>query len=79
LPQVEEGKLGVLEVKRKFEFAPIKNADGEEGTIAVDSPASARQLLLAESKHWLAKAGHSFEQSSQFFVSPLSSYEGENL
>ncbi len=25
--QVPKGKFGVLEVDRKFEFAPIKNAD----------------------------------------------------
>ena len=41
LPTVETGKLGVMEVDRNSEFAPIKNADSATG-IAVDSPASAR-------------------------------------
>jgi UDP-N-acetylglucosamine/UDP-N-acetylgalactosamine diphosphorylase len=48
LPTVEPGKLGVMEVDRTLEFAPIKNADSLSG-VAVDSPASARLLLLAES------------------------------
>jgi UDP-N-acetylglucosamine/UDP-N-acetylgalactosamine diphosphorylase len=72
------GKLGVLEVKRKFEFAPIKNADAAEG-IALDSPASAKDLLLAESKYWLMKAGHPFDSKHKLYVSPLLSYEGEGL
>lgn len=72
------GKLGVLEVRRKFEFAPIKNADSKEG-LAVDSPASARELLLAESKYWLMKAGHPFDSKHKLYVSPLLSYEGEGL
>lgn len=43
---VPDGKFGLLEVERKFEFGPIKNADCEP---PVDCPASARALLLAES------------------------------
>ena len=70
--------MGILDVRRKFEFAPIKNADVKEG-IAVDSPASARELLLNESKQWLARAGHPFDQNHRLFVSPLVSYEGEGL
>lgn len=41
MSSVPSGKLGVLEVDRNFEFAPIKNADLPDQT-AVDSPASAR-------------------------------------
>lgn len=45
MPLVEEFKLGVLEVARETEFAPIKNADGD-GHIVVDSPATSRSLML---------------------------------
>jgi hypothetical protein len=67
----------VLEVQRELEFAPIKNADAKEG-IAVDSPASARALLLAESDYWLIKSGHTCT-NGRIFISPLLSYEGEGL
>lgn len=48
LPLVSEGKLGVLEVERATEFAPIKNADGESsgGKVVADSPASSCALML---------------------------------
>ena len=57
LPLVAEGKLGVLEVERATEFAPIKNADAEEGRVAVDSPASSCALMLQEHTNWLLRAG----------------------
>ncbi len=41
LPCVESGRLGVMEVCRETEFAPIKNADGPAGQpIVSDSPSS---------------------------------------
>ena len=45
MPLVEELKLGVLEVQRETEFAPIKNADSE-AQIVVDSPTTSRSLML---------------------------------
>ena len=57
LPLVAEGKLGVLEVERATEFAPIKNADAEEGRVAVDSPASSCALMLQEHTNWLLRTG----------------------
>ena len=47
LPRVEAGKLRVLTVERASEFAPVKNADG------ADSPAMAREMILAEHSKWL--------------------------
>ena len=41
----------ILETLREQEFAPIKNADG------VDSPETARQLMLARAADWLESAG----------------------
>ena len=42
LPRVEARKLGVLTVERASEFAPVKNADGADGTLVPDSPAMTR-------------------------------------
>ena len=41
LPHVEPGKLGVLTVDRDTEFAPVKNADGENQVLP-DTPAYCR-------------------------------------
>jgi UDP-N-acetylglucosamine/UDP-N-acetylgalactosamine diphosphorylase len=41
----------VVETSREREYAPVKNADGP------DSPATARQALMARYRHWLAAAG----------------------
>lgn len=49
MPLIDIGKLGVLEVERKTEFAPIKCADGDDGVEVADSPASASRLTLQES------------------------------
>lgn len=54
LPMVDSGKLGVLEVDRETEFAPVKNADGPSSEAPVpDSPACAKMMILAEGKKWL--------------------------
>ena len=46
LPFIKSGKLGILEVDRKTEFAPVKNAD----TAAEDTPSIARAMLMEEAK-----------------------------
>ena len=67
--------VGVLEVDRASEFAPVKNAEG------VDSPASARKMMSDLHKSWLEKYLAKVESGSdsRVEVSGLVSYEGENL
>jgi len=65
-------RLGVMRVKREEEFAPVKNAEG------VDSPQSARELVFAQSRRWLAKAGIDVGDRP-VEVDVLLSYEGEGL
>ena len=82
MPNVENGKLGVMEVRRETEFAPIKNADGPKGDSVVnDSPASSLDLVLREATEWLQKAGVKISDDAinRVEVNYLLSYEGENL
>lgn len=53
VPLIEEGKLGVLDVDRLEEFAPIKNAD-QPGQIVQDSPSSATKMILEQHSRWLS-------------------------
>ena len=80
MPLVEEFKLGVLEVQRETEFAPIKNADSE-AQIVVDSPTTSRTLMLQEHTNWLLKAGVKLgpDAFNKVEVSSLYSYEGEGI
>ncbi|WP_282941583.1 UDPGP type 1 family protein [Paenibacillus sp. RC67] len=68
-------QITVLKVNREEEFAPVKNKEGE------DSPASARQLVLALHHKWLLEAGVIKESMSHrdIEISPLVSYSGEGL
>ena len=70
----------MLEVERQTEFAPIKNASKPD-EIAVDSPDSARGMLMAESRMWLEKAGVQVGDKARgmVIVSPLLSFEGDNI
>lgn len=64
--------MALLDVERAAEFAPIKNASGE------DSPESARQALQALHARWAAQWGGSpFANASTPFVDPGASYFGE--
>lgn len=80
MPQCNDGDFGVLEVERGSEFAPIKNAN-KPNEVAIDSPDSARCLLLAESRRWLETVGVQLGPNAvnKVIVSPLLSFEGENI
>lgn len=82
-------RMGVFSVPRETEFAPVKNAPGDP----VDSPDTARVMLNAEAKTWLAQAARevssddvkvktfieSLDSTTQIEISPLVSYNGEAL
>lgn len=73
------GSSVTLETAREEDFAPIKNAAGE------DSPESARQALYQLFAKWLEAAGHPVPRrpdgspDCRIEISPLTSLEGEGL
>ena len=79
---VHKGRFGLIEVERKDEFAPVKNADKpiEEG-VEIDSPISAKLMLLDETTRWLEAAGFTLTEEARNNVelSFLFSYRGERL
>jgi UDP-N-acetylglucosamine/UDP-N-acetylgalactosamine diphosphorylase len=72
--------LSVLEVDRKEEFSPLKNAPGS----ASDCPETSRRDLLAQHLRFLQAAGGKVvakdgDETLEVEVSPLVSYGGEGL
>jgi UDP-N-acetylglucosamine/UDP-N-acetylgalactosamine diphosphorylase len=68
-----------VETDRNLDFAPIKNATGE------DSPASARAMLTTLWASWLERAGKTVPRKAdgtpdcRIDISPLTSIDGEHL
>jgi UDP-N-acetylglucosamine pyrophosphorylase len=75
MPFLEQGKFGALRVSREEEFAPVKNAN-KEGEEVVDSPASAKRMVLELHSKWIAKCGVELA-SSLVEIDGLLSYQGE--
>ncbi|KAJ2959906.1 hypothetical protein NQZ79_g4718 [Umbelopsis isabellina] len=69
--------LSVMEVDRKEEFSPLKNAPGS----GVDCPETSRRDLLAQHLRFLEAAGAKVvgDETLEIEVSPLVSYGGEGL
>lgn len=67
--------FAVLEVDRKEDFSPLKNAPGT----GVDDPETSRKDLLSQQKRFLENAGATVKDGVEIEVSPLVSYDGEGL
>ncbi|KAH9486279.1 UDP-N-acetylhexosamine pyrophosphorylase [Psilocybe cubensis] len=68
-------RFAVLEVDRKEEFSPLKNAPGTGS----DDPETSRRDLLAQHKRFLENAGAKVAEGVEIEISPLVSYAGEGL
>lgn len=67
--------FAVLEVERKEEFSPLKNAPGTGS----DDPETSCRDLLAQHKRYLERAGATVGEDVAIEISPLVSYFGEGL
>ncbi|MBL8897895.1 MAG: UTP--glucose-1-phosphate uridylyltransferase [Planctomycetes bacterium] len=63
LPRAQ--RVLVQEVLREEEFAPVKNREGE------DSPATAREAILAQGRRWLESSGVAVPVEVEVEISPL--------
>jgi UDP-N-acetylglucosamine/UDP-N-acetylgalactosamine diphosphorylase len=69
----ETNKIGLFETLREEEFAPLKNATGE------DSPQSARDYLKKLHRKWVEAAGVALEGEGDVEIHPRVSYNGEEI
>jgi len=67
--------FAVLEVTRREEFSPLKNAPGAGS----DDPETSRRDLLAQHKRFLERAGATVKDGVEIEISPLVTYAGEGL
>ncbi|KXS20635.1 nucleotide-diphospho-sugar transferase [Gonapodya prolifera JEL478] len=67
--------FAVLEVDRKEEFSPLKNAPNT-GT---DDPQTSRRDILAQHRRFLEAAGATVEAAAEVELSPVVTYSGEGL
>ncbi|KAF9245838.1 nucleotide-diphospho-sugar transferase [Melanogaster broomeanus] len=67
--------FAVLEVARKEEFSPLKNAPGTGS----DDPETSRRDLLAQHGRFLENAGAHLKDGVEIELSPLVTYSGEGL
>lgn len=69
----ETSKIGLFETIREDEFAPLKNANGD------DSPQSARDYLKKLHRKWVEAAGVTLEGEGDVEIHPKTSYNGEGI
>lgn len=69
----ETNKIGLFETLREEEFAPLKNAKGD------DSPDTAREYLKKLHRRWVEEAGVVLEGEGDVEIHPRSSYNGEGI
>ncbi|TIB77514.1 nucleotide-diphospho-sugar transferase [Wallemia mellicola] len=67
--------LAILEVERKDEFSPLKNAPGSKS----DTPETSRSDVLSLSKRYLKENGANISDEIEIELSPLVTYAGEGL
>lgn len=67
--------FNVLEVERREEFSPLKNAPGTGS----DDPGTSRNDLLSQQKRFLVRAGAKVDDGVEIEVSPQVTYAGEGL
>ncbi|CAE6398752.1 unnamed protein product [Rhizoctonia solani] len=68
-------RMAILEVDRKEEFSPLKNAPGTGS----DDPQTSRKDLLSQQRRFLESAGATVKDGVEIEVSPKASYAGEGL
>ncbi len=67
------GKILLYGIEREDEFAPVKNAEGN------DSPETAKKMLGRLHRYWLERAKAAVKPGMLYEISPRLSYAGENL